>query len=83
LWSGRLFPTCHLFGAYMCIMSLFHWGEYVSTALSSPRTLSIDSFLLNHSKQYWIAAAASWIEFFIEARLMPGKYSQNFRTVDR
>uniref|UniRef100_A0A914WG30 Protein-S-isoprenylcysteine O-methyltransferase n=1 Tax=Plectus sambesii TaxID=2011161 RepID=A0A914WG30_9BILA len=76
LWFSRLFPTFHPFGAYMCILSFFHWSEYVITAITSPRTLSIDSFLLNHSKAYWIAASASWLEFTLEAWLIPGLKSE-------
>ena len=30
-----------------------------------------DSFLLNHSAAYGVAAAASWVEFFTEALVFP------------
>lgn len=43
------------------------------TALINPETLSLDSFLLNHSKQYGIAALASVIEYFVEVYFCPGK----------
>ncbi|XP_059490641.1 protein-S-isoprenylcysteine O-methyltransferase [Neocloeon triangulifer] len=58
-------------GLYMIIMAIFHFSEFLVTALVNARTLSLDSFLLNHSKEYGIAALASWIEFFLERWLLP------------
>lgn len=60
------------FGCYLCFLSFFHYSEFLMTALINPRTLSLDSFLLNHSKEYGIAAAASWTEFLLERWLIPG-----------
>ena len=37
----------------------------------SPDKLSTDSFLLNHSPEYQIAAVTSWVEFVIEWWLFP------------
>ena len=59
------------FGAYFVILSLFHYFEYAVTGLTNPSNLSTDSFLLNHSLQYWIAAIASWIEHFVELYFLP------------
>ena len=59
------------FGAYFAILSFFHYFEYVVTGLTNPSNLNTDSFLLNHSLQYWIAAIASWIEFFVEFYFLP------------
>jgi protein-S-isoprenylcysteine O-methyltransferase len=42
-------------------------------AFTNPRTLSLDSFILNHSIEYGVAAVASWMEFLIERWLFPGK----------
>ncbi len=62
------------FGAYLIILSGFHFSEFLSTALFAPRnSLSTDSFLLNHSAAYHAAAIASWTEYFIEAYFMPTK----------
>lgn len=36
-----------------------------------PDKLSTDSFLLNHSPEYQIAAVASWVEFVLELWLFP------------
>ena len=40
-------------------------------AIYSPDKLSLDSFLLNHSVEYQIAAIASWTEFALELWLLP------------
>lgn len=55
-------------------MAFFHYSEFLTIAITNPRTLNVDSFILNHSNEYHIAAVASWIEFFIELYFLPGKY---------
>lgn len=57
---------------YMCSLSLFHYSEYLVTAINNPRSLSLDSFLLNHSFEYNLAALSSWVEFTLEKLLFPG-----------
>lgn len=59
------------FGWYLASLSLFHLSEYVVVAIYSPDKLSLDSFLLNHSVEYQIAAIASWTEFALELWLLP------------
>ncbi|XP_055698699.1 protein-S-isoprenylcysteine O-methyltransferase [Phlebotomus papatasi] len=59
------------FGLYAVIMGTFHWTEYMGIALSNPKTLSPDSFVLNHSTHYVVAAASSWVEFFLESYFFP------------
>lgn len=59
-------PSWTIFGWYMCVLSFFHYSEFLTIAICNPKTLSIDSFILDHSLDYKIAAAASWVEFFIE-----------------
>ncbi|KAM9176144.1 large ribosomal subunit protein eL22 isoform 3-T3 [Mergus octosetaceus] len=59
------------FGWYMCSLSLFHYSEYLVTAINNPRSLSLDSFLLNHSFEYNLAALSSWVEFTLEKLLVP------------
>ncbi|XP_075234690.1 isoprenylcysteine carboxylmethyltransferase ste14 [Lycorma delicatula] len=61
----------NIFGWYMCILSFFHYSEFLAIAATNPRTLSISSYILNHSVQYQIAAVSSWVEFFIEQWLCP------------
>ena len=58
-------------GWYLCALSFFHLSEYIMTALYNADKLSVDSFLLNHSSEYIIAAVASWIEYAIELYLFP------------
>ncbi|XP_032824229.1 protein-S-isoprenylcysteine O-methyltransferase [Petromyzon marinus] len=60
------------FGWYVCSLSFFHYSEYLVTALINPRSLNLDSFLLNHSLEYKLAAVASWVEFTLEMLLFPG-----------
>ncbi|KAG9337695.1 hypothetical protein JZ751_028345 [Albula glossodonta] len=59
------------FGWYMCSLSFFHYSEYLVTAIINPRSLSLDSFLLNHSVEYTVAAVSSWVEFIVEKLLFP------------
>ncbi|PIC55639.1 hypothetical protein B9Z55_000831 [Caenorhabditis nigoni] len=57
---------------YFVFLFLFHFTEFVFTALTNRRSLRPDSFLLNHSVGYWLAAGISWVEFGIEAYFFPG-----------
>jgi protein-S-isoprenylcysteine O-methyltransferase len=56
----------------MSIMALFHYSEFLSIAIVQPKQVSTDSFVINHSPQYTIAAVTSWVEFFIESYFFPG-----------
>ncbi|XP_054164785.1 protein-S-isoprenylcysteine O-methyltransferase-like [Oppia nitens] len=73
LWMALLATTnwSSIFGLYLSVLSLFHFSEYIMTAIINPNSLSLDSFLLNHSKEYGIAAAASVTEFIIETYFWP------------
>ncbi|CAL1532891.1 unnamed protein product [Lymnaea stagnalis] len=57
---------CH-FGWYMMALTFFHWSEYETTALTNPSSLTLESFLLDHSREYKMAAAASCLEYFLES----------------
>ncbi|XP_037075541.1 protein-S-isoprenylcysteine O-methyltransferase-like [Pollicipes pollicipes] len=59
------------FGWYMMVLCGFHFSEYLCTALTNPRAVSDDSFLLNHSVAYAAAAVSSWLEFWLERALFP------------
>lgn len=59
------------FGLYLVFLSFFHFSEYYTTSVTNPKSLSLDSFLLNHSPAYHAAAVASWIEFAIEVTFWP------------
>ena len=65
----------YFFGLYVMVLSAFHFSEYVATSVCNPRTLSNDSFLLNHSSEYSIAAVASWLEYGIEVYFFPATKS--------
>lgn len=66
------------FGLYAMSLAFFHQSEYVVTAIFNSHTLSVDSFLLNHSWEYGIAAISSWIEFWLEYYFFPGMKSFHF-----
>jgi protein-S-isoprenylcysteine O-methyltransferase len=74
-----LFTTSFMSGNYYIfqwsfyIMALvaFHLLEFFLTALYNPRTCTADSFLVNHSRAYTIAALASWFEFWFETYCFP------------
>ncbi|XP_065218484.1 protein-S-isoprenylcysteine O-methyltransferase [Planococcus citri] len=55
-----------IFGWYMCVLSFFHYSEYLAIAVTNPKTLTTDAFMLNHSLAYKTAACVSWLEFFLE-----------------
>lgn len=52
-------------------MATFHYTEYLTIAWSNPRSLSTDTFMVNHSLAYIIAAVTSWIEFCVEVYFWP------------
>ena len=68
--------SCSVFGWYFTMLAFFHWSEYFTTAATNPKTIALDSFLLDHSREYQIAAVASWVEFFVEWLIFPGQYKK-------
>lgn len=60
-----------LFGIYGFFLSFFHYSEFLAIAWSNPDSLSVDSFVLNHSVHYAVAASLSWFEFILEALFLP------------
>ncbi|CAG0892180.1 unnamed protein product [Darwinula stevensoni] len=66
------YPTYFGYGSYLAFLSFFHFSEYVTTSLIKPASLSLSSYLLNHSRAYHKAAVASWTEFFLEVFFFPG-----------
>nr|5VG9_A Chain A, Protein-S-isoprenylcysteine O-methyltransferase [Tribolium castaneum] len=64
-------PNIQIFGGYMSVMALFHYSEFLAIAIVQPKQVSTDSFVINHSPQYTIAAVSSWVEFFIETYFFP------------
>ena len=61
----------NVFGNYFMCLCFFHLSEFVFTALYNHKEVSTDSFLLNHSMEYGLAAMASWVEFFLEGIIFP------------
>jgi len=54
------------FGLFLIALSLFHLWEYVFNALYHPDGLGVNSFLLNHSREYHLAIAGAVVEYFVE-----------------
>jgi protein-S-isoprenylcysteine O-methyltransferase len=70
-----LSPGHYSWGLYVTALSFFHFSEYIMTSLYNADTVNFDSFLLNHSRPYAIAAVASWTEYWLEAALLPSMVS--------
>ncbi|XP_043260006.1 protein-S-isoprenylcysteine O-methyltransferase [Colletes gigas] len=64
-------PSWQMFGVYITILATFHFSEFLSIAWVNPLTLSIDSFILNDTIAYAVAAVSSWIEFVVERQYFP------------
>ncbi|CAD5224111.1 unnamed protein product [Bursaphelenchus okinawaensis] len=60
-----------MFTRYTLILSLFHFSEFIFTGLTNNENLKADSFLWNHSLEYWVAATTSWLEFGLETLFLP------------
>ncbi|CAF1172811.1 unnamed protein product [Rotaria magnacalcarata] len=58
--------TSPAIGLFTVILSLFHLSEYISVGIWCPKTLTLDSFLLNHSPQYHAAIIVAYLEYFFE-----------------
>uniref|UniRef100_A0A0V0G8H3 Protein-S-isoprenylcysteine O-methyltransferase n=1 Tax=Triatoma dimidiata TaxID=72491 RepID=A0A0V0G8H3_TRIDM len=72
IFTAVLAPDSYtVFGWYMCVLSFFHYSEFLAISVTNPTTLTIDSYILDHSLDYKIAAATSWVEFFIERWFVP------------
>lgn len=56
---------------YVVFLTGFHFMEFFTTALFKPETVNYDSFVINQSEAYTIAAVASWTEFGLECLLAP------------
>jgi hypothetical protein len=71
LTHNTSYPTLTTFGLYLMSLSFFHLSEFLVTALFNAKEASTDSFMLNHSIEYSLAACASWLEFAIESFFFP------------
>ena len=68
---------CQLLGWYLTTLAVFHWSEYYATAITNPRHLALDSYILNHSSAYHAAVVSSFVEFFMEYYFFPGSHLCN------
>jgi len=68
---GNYSPSCVQLGLWLSFLWLFHTLEFVITAIYHPYSLSYNSFLLNHSKEYGFAILLSIAEYFLELFLYP------------
>lgn len=59
-------------GWYLMFLGFFHFSEYLCVALFNPKICSAESFLINHSFEFNVAMAASFVEYFVELWLFPG-----------
>ncbi|KAJ1528826.1 hypothetical protein ONE63_007201 [Megalurothrips usitatus] len=77
LGSSSLKPM----GVYTCVLSLFHYSEFLAIAVTNPSTLSIRSFVLDNGWEYKVAAITCWVEYCIELYLFPGLKTLSFVSV--
>ena len=59
------------FGLYLIAVSFFHISEFLLTALYNESSLSVHSFLIDHSIAYAVAMVASLLEYAIEYYYIP------------
>ena len=60
---------------YITSLCIFHFMEFFATAVYQPTSLSYNSYIVNHSTSYTVAAIASWFEFWLETYLF-GSYKR-------
>jgi len=53
-------------GAYINLLTFFHFSEFFLTAIINAEALNLDSYLLQNGNPYYIALMVSWAEYFIE-----------------
>lgn len=68
----------YAFGIYLVVLAFFHFSEFLVTGLTNPQNLSLDSYLVNHSLAYSLAALASWLEHGLE-QLLAGSWKSQLR----
>jgi protein-S-isoprenylcysteine O-methyltransferase len=80
-WASVYTESVWQFGVYLVCLSMFHFLEYVLTALFHPETLSFDSTLLNHSEAYQLAVAVCVCEYWVELFLFPWSKNNGWITL--
>jgi len=56
---------------YACALCFYHASEFATTMRWNASVASCQSFLLDQSREYQVAMAASWLEFWGELLLVP------------
>lgn len=59
-------------GVHTCVLSMFHFSEFLAIAITNPGTLSVRSYVLDNGWEYKVAAIACWFEYLVEAYFFPG-----------
>ncbi|KAJ3275741.1 hypothetical protein HDV01_007208 [Terramyces sp. JEL0728] len=67
------------FGLFLVFLSTFHLLEYYTLALHQPVTL--ESFLINHSREYHMAMGGACLEYFVELFLFPAMKQWSFTNI--
>lgn len=62
---------------YLSSMSIAHLFEYLFVCSFHFKDLKWESFLINQSNAYMIAAIVSWLEYYLEFRLVPSVMQQS------
>jgi protein-S-isoprenylcysteine O-methyltransferase len=75
-WLGIYSTNLPQFAIYACFMSLFHFLEFLLTAVYHSDDLTWSSFLLDHSRDYGIAFLACLTEHCFECLAVP--FLKNF-----
>jgi len=58
-------------GLFLITLVLFHISEFIWVSLYHPKSLSWDSFLLNHSVNYCVMMSLGFLEYIIESTFLP------------
>jgi len=70
----------HSIGIYFTVLASFHFSEFLVTGLTNPQNLSFDSYMVNHSVAYAVAAVSSWLEHGLLLYFVPGLKQHQFIT---
>lgn len=76
-WAWILTIWCF----YMVSLCFYHLAEFLCVSRFNSGLASSQSFLVNHSRVYHIAVAASWVEFWVEALWFPAVKTNRWSTL--
>ena len=65
---------------YVTCLCIFHLLEFFTSSIYNPQVLSSDSFLVNHSLSYTLAAIVSLVEFLLRLVLLPSILTTTINT---